>query len=178
MVMAQVGFAVSHPALAGRRLVESFAGPGRTWREAIMGAVHKFERGSLHPIVDGLLRPGTAPDQVERERYEHPGGAFELVLEAQLVLFTDRPVQGAGPLLDHLLAALRPETLPRKVHGLRVFLAYEDGGLQTNEVLLNSEKWPAGEAVTAQSPAPLPDGSVAIRLFGLLVPAEPPGTFR
>jgi hypothetical protein len=34
------------------------------------------------------------------------------------------------------------------------------------------EPWPGGQAVVADSPAPLPDGTVAVRLFGLLVPAD------
>ena len=38
------------------------------------------------------------------------------------------------------------------------------------EVLLNGEPWPRGEAVVATASAPLPDGSVAIRLFALFVP--------
>ncbi|MGP4028394.1 DUF6348 family protein [Actinomadura sp. 3N407] len=172
VVMAQVDFAVSHPALATSWLVESFAGHGATWREAIGGALRTFERGSLHPIVDGLLRPGAAPEQVVRERYEHPGGAFELVLGAQLTMFTDRPVPSAGPLLDRLSEALRQVPLTPRVHGLRLFVAYHDGRLQTNEVLLDNEPWPGGEAVVAGSPAPLPDGRVAVRLFGLLVPVR------
>jgi hypothetical protein len=172
VVMAQVDFAVSHPALAKPWLVESFAGHGTTWRDAIGGAVSKFTLGSLHPIVDGLLSPGAAPDQVERERYEHPSGAFELVLGAQINLFTDRSVPSTGPLLDRLLEALRAEPLTRKVHGIRLFIAYHDGRLQTNEVLLDSEQWPRGEAVVADSRAPLPDGSVAMRTFGLLVPVD------
>ncbi|MFE9103895.1 DUF6348 family protein [Actinomadura geliboluensis] len=172
LVMGQIDFAVSHPALAGPRLVESFAGPGATWRGAISEAVHKFERGALHPIVEGLLRPGAAPGQVERERYEHPGGAFELVLGAQLNMFADRPVPPAAPLLDGLLDALRSQPLTRQVHWMRFFVAHHNGQLQTNEVLLDGAAWPAGEAVAARSPAPLPDGRVAVRLFGLLVPAD------
>lgn len=172
VVMAQVDFAVSHPALAKPWLVESFAGHGATWRDAIGGAVSMFNLGALHPIVDGLLRPGAAPDQVERERYEHPSGAFELVLGAQINLFTDRSVPSAEPLLDRLLEALRAEPLTRKVHGLRLFIAYHDGQLQTNEVLLDSEQWPGGEAVVADGHAPLPDGRVAVRIFGLLVPVD------
>ncbi|TDB97996.1 DUF6348 family protein [Actinomadura sp. 7K534] len=170
VVMAQVDFAVTHPALAAPRLVESFAGHGATWREAVGRAVHKFERGALHPIIEGLLRPGAAPDQVERERYEHAGGAFELILGAQLNLFADRPVPSAGPLLNLLLDGLRSEPLTREVHGLRLFIAHHVGRLQSNEVLLDGEPWPRGEAVAANSPAPLPDGSVAVRIFGLLVP--------
>ncbi|MFD0852376.1 DUF6348 family protein, partial [Actinomadura adrarensis] len=103
VVMAQVDFALWHPALARSPLMESFAGFGSTWREAIGGALHKFERAAVHPIVAGLLRPGEAPDQVERVRYEHPGGAFELVLGAQINMFADRPVPSAGPVLDRLL---------------------------------------------------------------------------
>jgi hypothetical protein len=170
-VMVQIDFAVSHPALAVPWLVESLAGYGTTWREAISAAVHKFERGSLHPLVEGLLRPGAAPGQVVRERYAHPGGAFDLVLGPQINLLTDRPVPPAGPLLDRLLEALRAEPLTRQVHGLRLFAAHRDGLLHTNEVLLDGEAWPGGEEVVAATPAPLPDGMVAIRLFAMLVPA-------
>jgi hypothetical protein len=48
--------------------------------------------------------------------------------------------------------------------------AYRDGQLQTNEVLLDGEQWPGGESVVANSEAPLPEGTVAVRIFGLLVP--------
>ncbi|MEU5877064.1 DUF6348 family protein [Spirillospora sp. NPDC047279] len=174
LVMTQVDFAVSHPALAAPWLVESVAGHGPTWREAIGRAVSTFTQGALHPIVEGLLNPGAAPDQVQRERYEHPDGPFELVLGAQLTMFTDRPVPSAGPLLDRLLVELRARPLTRKVHGLRVFTAHNDGRAQSTEVLLDSEPWPAGEAVVAHHPAPLPDGRVAVRLFGLLVPQRSP----
>lgn len=126
-------------------------------------------RGALHPIVNGLLRPGAARAQVERERYEHPSGAFELVLGAQINPFADRPVPTAVPLLDRLLEALRKEPL---VHGIRLFIAYHDGWLRTNEVLVDGEQWPGGEAVVASHSAPLPDGRVAIWIFGLLVPGD------
>src|SRR5690606_17520816 len=121
-VLAQVDFAVSHPALATSWLVESFAGHGTTWREAVNGALHKFERASLHPIINGLLRPGSVPDQVQRRRYEHPGGAFDLVLGPQVTMFTDRPAPSVEPLFDRLSEALRSEPLTREVHGLRLFL--------------------------------------------------------
>jgi hypothetical protein len=172
MVRVQVDFSVTHPALAGSRLVESFAGYGATWREAISQTVAKFERGSLHPIVEALLRPGAAADQVGRERYEHPDGVFDLVLGAQLSLFAAQPVPPAVEPLDKLLNALRTQQLSREVHALRLFLVFREGQLQSNEVLLDSTPWPAGEAAVADSQAPLPDGMVAVRIFGLLVPAR------
>ena len=85
-------------------------------------------------------------------------------------MFTDPPVPPAGPLLDQLLQALRAEPLTRKVHWLRLFIAYNDGQLQANEVLLDSEQWPGGEAVVADSQAPVSEERVAVRIFGLLVP--------
>lgn len=172
VVIAQIDFAVSHPALAEPWLVESFAGHGPTWRDAISEGVNQFRIGALHPIVDGLLRPGAAPDHVERERYDHPSGAFELVLGSQINRFAKGPVPSAGPLLDRLLEALRAEQLTRKVHGLRLFVEYHDGRLQTNEVLLDSEQWPGGETVVADSQALLAHGWVAVRIFGLLVPVD------
>ena len=42
--------------------------------------------------------------------------------------------------------------------------------LQANEVLLDSEQWPGGEAVVADSQAPVSEERVAVRIFGLLVP--------
>ncbi|WP_410657524.1 DUF6348 family protein [Amycolatopsis sp. lyj-112] len=169
-VIVQVDFALSHPGLAKPWLVESFAGYGATWREAIGQAVTVFLGGALHPIIDGLLRPGTASDQVERERYEHPDGVFHLLLGAQINLFLEH-APSVSPLLDSLLESLRAEPLVQKAHALRLFVAYENGRLQTNEVLLNSEPWPRGEAVIAEHQAPLPEEKVAMRVFGLLVPA-------
>ncbi|MGW4131349.1 MULTISPECIES: DUF6348 family protein [Amycolatopsis] len=170
-VMAQVDFAVSHPALAEPWLVESFAGFGTTWREAIGQAVNKFSLGSLHPMVNGLLSPGAAADQVDRERYDHPDGPFELVLGAQITLFAEN-VPSVEPLLDRLLEALRAEKLSRKVHGLRLFVAHNEGALLNNEVLLDSRPWSGGEAVVADHPALVAEGRVATRVFGLLVPID------
>lgn len=92
------------------------------------------------------------------------------MLGAQINMFTDRPVPAAGPLLDLLLQVLRAEPLTRKVHWLRLFIAYNHGQLQANEVLLDSEQWPGGEAVVADSQAPVSEERVAVRIFGLLVP--------
>ncbi|KFU81821.1 hypothetical protein SAMN04489729_0311 [Amycolatopsis lurida] len=171
VVMAQIDFAVSHPALAEPWLVESFAGHGPTWREAIGRAVNMFSRGALHPLIEGLLLPSAAADQVQRERYEHPAGAFELVLGAQITMFSET-VPSVEPLLDRVLEALRAEELSRKVHGLRLFVAHNDGVLLNSEVLLDSRPWSGGEAVVAAHPALLAEGRVATRVFGLLVPLD------
>ena len=56
------------------------------------------------------------------------------------------------------------------MHWLRLFTAHRDGQLQTNEVLLDSEQWPGGKTVVANS-------MVAVRIFGLLVPDNDAAAF-
>jgi hypothetical protein len=171
VLMAQVDVAVDHPEMAEPWMVESCAGVGPTWREAIHQAMVMFERGVVHPIVEALLSRGAASDQVSWEPYDHPSGAFDLCLGAQLTLFTADPVPSAEPLLDRLLTELREVPLSRAVHALRVFTCHRDGELVTNELLLDGEPWEPGARVVAATPPPLPTGMVGQRLFGLLVPA-------
>jgi hypothetical protein len=158
-LMAQVDVAVDHPGMAEPWMVESCAGVGATWREAIGEAMAMFERGVVHPIVEALLSRGAATDQVSWERYDHPSGAFDLCL-----------VPSAEPLLDRLLTELRDVRLSRAVHALRIFTCHRDGELITNELLLDGEPWEPGARVVAATAPPLPSGMVGQRLFGLLVP--------
>ncbi|WP_328477568.1 DUF6348 family protein [Actinoplanes sp. NBC_00393] len=171
MVMAQVDVGIDHPALAEPWMVESCAGAGSTWREAIRQAMTMFQRGVVHPVVEALLARGAAAGQVSWERYEHPSGPFDLCLGAQITLFTPDPVPSAGPLLDRLLQELRDVPLSDGVHALRIFTCHRDGSLITNELLLDGEPWEAGARVIAAAPPPAPAGMIGQRLFGLLVPA-------
>jgi len=171
-ICAQVDFRVRDPRLAGGLLVDSHAGFGGTWREAINQAIAKFERASLHPIIAALVDRSAAADQVSWERYDHPAGRYDFCLGPQLVMFAQSPARPAAELVDRILAALRAERLSREIHSLRVFTYHDNGALRTNEVLLDGQPWPAGEAVIGSAPAPVPDGPVAARLFGLAVPAH------
>jgi hypothetical protein len=91
------------------------------------------------------------------------------VLGAQINMFTDRPVPLPGPCSTSSYRCCA-RSRSRKVHWLRLFIAYNHGQLQANEVLLDSEQWPGGEAVVADSQAPVSEERVAVRIFGLLVP--------
>jgi len=172
-VMVQVDFEARHPALATGRLLESFAGTGATWREAIVECIRKFERASLHPIIAALIDRTAGQDQVGWEPYAHPAGPFDLCLGAQITLYAPQGAPPAGPLLDRLLEALREVPLSRAVHSLRLFVYHRDGDLLTNEVLLDGDDWTAGQAVVAAAPAPTTTGVIGVRIFGLLVPAAP-----
>jgi hypothetical protein len=48
--------------LAKPWLVESFAGHGTTWRDAIGGAVSKFKRGALHPTFSSASVGTSGPN--------------------------------------------------------------------------------------------------------------------
>jgi Family of unknown function (DUF6348) len=176
LALAQVDFEVRHPALAKDRLVESVAAVGQTWNEAVGRATGMFARGSLHPITNTLLGRSHADGQVEWERYEHPGGPFDLCLGPQLNLFSPEPAPPVGPLLDALLDKLRQEPLSPAVHWIRLFLNYQDGRLACNEVLLDNDTWEAGQDTVAA--ANLDAGNDAgngfrgIRIFGMLTPAR------
>jgi hypothetical protein len=170
LVVAQVNFAVNHPALARPWMVESCVGVAPTWREAIFQTLAMFERAVAYPMIAALLDREAAAEHTHIERYSHPGGEFELLLGAQVDLFATEPVPSAEPVLDGLLAALKDVPLSRAVHGLRFFTAYQDGQLLTNEVFLDGEPWEAGMRVTATAGAPLPGGPVGVRVFAFLVP--------
>lgn len=169
-VSVQVDFAIAHPALATPRLLESFAGWGTTWREAIAQAIGKFERSSLHPLIAGLLDRDSCPDQVSWERVDHPGGAFDACLGGQLVLYAREPVPDLGPLLDSIKEALRDVELSRAVHALRLYVCFNDGAMVGREALLDNEAWPAGDALVAGYDWPRADHLWGSRLFLLLVP--------
>ncbi|MEV6342737.1 DUF6348 family protein [Actinoplanes sp. NPDC051851] len=171
LVVAQVDFAVDHPALARPWMVESCAGVAPTWREAIFQCLAMFERAVAYPLIGTLIDREAAGEHVHWERYEHPGGAFEICLGAQVDLFATEPVPSAEPLFDRLLAALREVPLTRAVHALRFFTAYEKTRLMTNEVFLDGEPWDAGMKVAAAAGSPLPNGMVGVRLFAFLLPA-------
>ncbi|AEV86451.1 hypothetical protein ACWT_5434 [Actinoplanes sp. SE50] len=170
LVVAQVNFAVNHPALARPWMVESCVGVAPTWKEAIFQTLAMFERAVAYPMIAALLDRGAAGDNVHVERFSHPAGEFDLLLGAQVDLFATDPVPSAEAVLDELLAALRDVPLSRAVHALRFFTAYQDGRMLTNEVFLDGEPWEAGSKVTAAAPAPLPTGPVGVRVFAFLVP--------
>jgi hypothetical protein len=169
-VMAQVDFVIRHPRLAPEVLVESFAGWGPTWREALSLAVARFERASLHPIIAGLLDRAEGGDQVSWMPYEHPDGPFEVCLGGVQTMFAQEA--STMPALWPVFDALKELSLSRRVHGLRLFLSYRDGVLDVNEVVLDNEPCPAGQEAAAAVESDVAAGYVTIRVFGLIVPKD------
>jgi hypothetical protein len=169
-VMTQVDFLVRHPRLAPDVLIESFAGWGPTWREALNLGVARFERGSVHPIIAALLDRAEGGDQVSWLPYEHPDGSFEVCLGGAQTMFAHQA--STMPALRPVLDALRTVPLSRRVHGVRLFLSYRDGAIDVNEVILDNELCPAGQEAAAAVEPDITEDYVTTRVFGLIVPTD------
>jgi hypothetical protein len=170
LLTVQVDFAVQHPMLVMPWLIESFAGMGRTWREAIGQAIDKFQQASLHVLIAALLDRRACADQVSWEPLVHPAGAFDLCIGPQLLSSTPGPI-ALGPLLDSLKRALAGAPLARSVHAVRIYVARDGDKTYANEVLLDNAPWEAGVVLVASYPWPRLDRFWATRLFLLMVPA-------
>jgi hypothetical protein len=173
-VMAQVDFAVHHPDLATPWLVESFAGVGSTWQDAIGQGVATFERSVLHPLIAGLLDRTASTTQVDWQTWRHPTGDFDACLGRQLVLYSDADLPPLAGVLDRLRDALAQVPLTHAIHSLRIFTCHQQGALVTNEVLLDGQPWPAGQDITMTTAAPNTNDRIGTRLFTLLIPRHQP----
>jgi hypothetical protein len=172
LVMAQVVFAVRHPGLATGSLVESFAGAGATWRDAIAEGVAKFERSVLHPLVAGLLDRTASDGLVRWETWQHPGGAFDVCLGQQLVMVDGAAqVPSLGGVLDSLRTALAGVSLTRAIHALRILVSYDQGAVVAHGAVLDGAAWPGGQAATATAPDPGTTGPMEVQQYALLKPA-------
>ena len=161
----QVDFTIEHPALAVPRLLESFAGFGETWSDALRQTIVKFERNTLHVLIAGLLDRSSCADQVEWEPLGGAGG-FEICFGGMLQTFGTGKAPLLGPLIDELKAALAAA-----VHGLRVFLAYDGSALSVCEVLLDNEGWAEGARIAEARDWRTGEETWGVRWFALVVPA-------
>lgn len=173
----QVDYYVRHPKLAVPRLLESFAGYGDTWSDAIKQTIQKFERGSLHVLIAGLLDSSSCADQVDWEPLGDAAGAYELCLGGQLQVIGPGKPPLLGPFLNELkrtLASSPPwpteEPGAAKAHGLRVFVAHDGTQLMGYEVLVDSDTWTAGQTLLEERDWRTGDESWGVRWFGLIVP--------
>ena len=167
---AQIDYVVRHPALAGGRLIESFGGFGETWHDVVSDSVRKLERGSLHVLIATLLDRTSCADQVTRETWPHPSGDYDACLGGQLLLYGAEYVD-IGPLANTLSELFEREPVERAIHSIRLFTARAGEESYADEVLLDGEPWPAGEAACRAYPWPVREGYWGTRLFLMLAPA-------
>ncbi|MCC6874804.1 MAG: hypothetical protein IT378_10905 [Sandaracinaceae bacterium] len=165
----QVDYRVAHPRLAAGTLLESFAGFGASYREAVHDTIRKFERGSLHVLIAALLDRNSCGDQVTWEPW---GDRWDACLGAQLLLYAEVGPVLLGELLDRLRDAFLAEIRDHKIHAVRVFTMRRGEQVFANEVLLDNDPWPAGQALCAAHAWPRFEPAWGTRLFLMVVPRE------
>src|SRR5262249_62067439 len=77
---------VNSPLIAGRTLIESFAGWGSDEEQAIKQAWSKFCRASLHAILEVFVGDNKGEDQIEWEAWENSGVRWRVCLGPLLVV--------------------------------------------------------------------------------------------
>lgn len=165
----QVDFTFADERLPKGFLIESFAGLGATWPDAISDAIRKFERGAFHPIVAALVDRRAGGDQVTWETWADAEGPRAVCLGSLLLLYNPVRVELA-PVLDGLRSCLRAMPRDEKVHTFRVFTARDGATVLGNEVLLDGETWPEGLAVLERHALPNVSPVWGARLFGVVLP--------
>ncbi len=163
----QVDYALFDPRLAVSPLLESFGGFGDTYRDAVADTVRKFERGSVHVMIAGLIDDQSCADQVEWEDWPHPNGPIRVCLGAQLRLYGEG-APPIGPLLDQLRDALADVPLAPTIHSLRVFTMRKGAQVYADEVLLDGHPWDAGLALCSAYCWPQLESVWGTRFFALL----------
>lgn len=150
------------------RIVESFAGLGKTVNDALRDALDKFARGSLHVLLATLVGREHGRDQVEWERV----GDFELCSGPLLRLWSADPAIHYADVLDAIKGVL--DGLPSAVHWVRVFIAIDEDGTpyETIDGLVDNEPHPALVELLRRWPWPRGERAYALRHFFMLSPVD------
>lgn len=159
--------------LGERPLIESFAGFGATPEEAGNQAFGKFLRASFHVLIEALADHSCENDQGEWDHWQEPDRAWKVCSGPLLVQHSQTdatavhsPYTGFS---EHLEALFRREA-PPGAHWVRVFICAFDGAVQTVEVLLDNDTWPAGEALAGSIDWATPQAYTTLRHFLLALP--------
>lgn len=167
----QVDFVFNDERLPGGRVIESFGSVGGSWVDAITEAIRKFERGSLHVLIAGLVDRAACADQLTWETWADASGPREVCLGALLVLYNPIEVDVA-PLLSALRELFR--SLPRddRAHTVRLYTARAGEQTFANEALLDGEPWPEALALVERHAWPTTSPLWGARLFLVIPPLE------
>ncbi len=165
---------VSQHLLGGSALVESFAGVGSTFDEAVNNAFNKFCRASLHVIMAVFIDRSLGEDQVEWENWSSNQGRWDvslgpLLLQADQSLGPDSSKFNFSDLLDAFRDALVPRA-SHEAHWLRCFRGSLNGKCLSREVLLDNDPWAPGEAILDHWAFPNISGFYSLRHFLFMLP--------
>jgi hypothetical protein len=166
----QADFSVWHPRLAAPRMIESYAGIGDTWRDAIVDAVKKFMQGSLRTVIASLIDREGCASHTHWEPLEESSTRFDLCINPAISFYAETRAPDYLALLRALKSALVTRNLSREVHWLRVFATGSAGAIDLVEALLDNQTWPEGEQIVANAGWDLVEPMWAARWFMVIVP--------
>jgi hypothetical protein len=152
---------------AGRFLIESFAGFGKTREEAVSDAVKNFVDNSFHVLLASFLSPPDAPDaQVVREEWSI-GGQKKRVILGGIGVRGTLPRQGEDDLswLQQFREKLQAQTLPEGTHWVRLYYGQFTSKPSSLEVLLDNEDWTDLRSELSRIDWPVSPGFFSVRLF-------------
>jgi hypothetical protein len=174
-MVIQLDIKVICPSRLGQRiLVESYAGWGDTFHDANRNAFGKFLLASLHVILAAFVNRDLGEDHVEWERWSDNRHTWEACLGPFLLNEFQKPNAGNldyGVLLDKLREAFLPQA-SNQTHWLRCFLGSLDGIRIGQEVLLDNDTWPNGEAILNSFPINRVPGYFSLRHFLIALPTS------
>ena len=160
----------------GRTLVESCAGWGADFDEALGTSLQNFSRYSLHPLLSAFFRHDGC-NQVEVETWRigdtdwtaHIGGLTSVDFGS-----TGKDPTGLVPakLFPTIETLLKQQDFAQVPHWLRVYRWTAPQGTTNVEVLLDNEHWTEAEQAVAQLDWKPHTDAWQTRLFMALVPDD------
>ncbi|MCB9660197.1 MAG: DUF6348 family protein [Polyangiales bacterium] len=165
----QVDFVFEDDRLAAGRIVESFGLVNPTWVEARSVALDRFCSVCLHVILEGIFGIACQSGHVDWETW----GPFRFC--SGLIVMWGEPFgrdeildfPSMEPLFEEVVAKLPPS----EIHALRVCACDSDGRRTVDEMLLDGEPWPEGEAIAKTFVWPQATQGFRIwRWFALAIP--------
>jgi hypothetical protein len=166
--LAQLDVSAESQRLAGKLLIESFAGWGPDEAEATKQAFGKFVRSSMHVLLAALVDTKYGADQVEWDSWTIDERAWRVCIGPLIIQGSTSVKIEYSKLLEQLRGALLPR-LSSGCHWLRVFFMKNGRERVGSEVLLDNFDWSDGQRMVDSWD--WPEGTFSARQFSVLMQA-------
>jgi hypothetical protein len=155
--------------LHGREVVERFAGLGESFEKALVNALDKFSRASLHVLLAAFVKHDLCQDQVQWERWSNGAHAWDVCLGPLLLHSKDIQVPAYADLLDQLKELFLLEATPG-AHWIRTFRGAAGSAVFGTEALFDNHDWPTGRRAVDSWQWPVTEQYQTVRHFLVALP--------
>ena len=161
------------PLLAGRSIIECFAGVGDSVEHATQDAFGKMLSGSFHVLIEAFADHACDHSQVDIEQWKGERSTWQAFLGPLVTQHASAStLAGTYSQLLSDLQALFVRTAPAGHHWIRVFVGAYQGEVRASEVLLDNEPWDAGLAMLQARPWQCTEEYQSVRHFILVLQAR------